>query len=65
MRRIIDMSNLDNGFSVLPTGQSGVFGSRHYSDQTGLYNNDKYKKFMFSKEAIRQASKNTLLFVPE
>ena len=65
MRRIIDLSNLDNGFSVLPTGQSGVFGSRHYSDQTGLYNNDKYKKFMFSKEAIRQASKNTLLFVPE
>ena len=65
MRRIIDLSNLDNGFSVLPTGQSGVFGSPHYKDQTELYNNDKYKKFLFSKEAIKKASRNTLLFVPK
>ena len=64
MRRIIDLSNLDNGFSVLPTGQSGLFGSPHYKDQTKLYNSDKYKPFRFSKESIKQTSKNKLVFVP-
>ena len=31
MRRVIDFSNFNNGFSILPTGQSGVFKSPHYS----------------------------------
>ena len=65
MRRIIDLSNLDNGFSVLPTGQSGLFGSPHYKDQTKLYNGDKYKPFRFSRGAIKKESKNKLLFVPK
>jgi len=65
MRRIIDLSDLDNGFSVLPTGQSGLFGSPHYKDQTKLYNNDKYKPFRFSEETIKQTSKNKLVFVPK
>ena len=65
MRRIIDLSNLDNGFSVLPTGQSGLFGSPHYKDQTKLYNGDKYKPFRFSRGVIKKESKNKLLFVPK
>ncbi len=65
MRRIIDLSNLDNGFSVLPTGQSGLFGSPHYKDQTKLYNEDRYKPFRFSREAIKKESKNKLSFVPK
>ena len=65
MRRIIDLSNLDNGFSVLPTGQSGLFGSPHYKDQTKLYNEDRYKPFRFSREAIKKESKNRLSFVPK
>ena len=64
MRRIIDLSNLDKGFSVLPTGQSGVFGSRHYSDQTELYNSDQYKRFRFSEDAIKEAAENKLVFLP-
>ena len=52
MRRVIDFSNFDNGFSILPTGQSGVFKSPHYSDQTLLYNKGKFKPFKFSKNAI-------------
>ena len=27
MRRVIDFSDFDNGFSILPTGQSGLFRS--------------------------------------
>jgi penicillin amidase len=52
MRRVIDFSNFDNGLSILPTGQSGVFKSPHYTDQTSLYNKGEFKSFKFSKEAI-------------
>lgn len=65
MRRIIDLSNLDNGFSILPTGQSGVFGSKHYDDQAELYNQGLFKNFKFSEEAIRSdANMKKLLFKP-
>ena len=65
MRRIIDLSNFDNGFSVLPTGQSGLFDSPHYKDQTKLYNEDRYKPFRFSRGAIKKGSKNKLSFIPK
>ena len=54
MRRVIDFSNFDNGLSILPTGQSGVFKSPHYSDQTSLYNKGEFKSFKFSETAIRE-----------
>ena len=54
MRRVIDFSDFDNGFSILPTGQSGLFGSKHYDDQTELYNQGEFKPFEFSKSAIKK-----------
>ena len=53
MRRIIDFSDFDNGFSILPTGQSGIFQSKHYDDQTELYNKGEFKPFKFSESAIK------------
>ena len=38
---------LDNGYSILPTGQSGLFRSQHYDDQTDMYNAGKFKPFKF------------------
>ena len=65
MRRIIDLSNLDNGLSVLPTGQSGLFGSKHYDDQSSLYNSDNYKPFQFHEETIKNdPSMKKLIFLP-
>ena len=65
MRRIIDLSNLDNGLSILPTGQSGLFGSKHYDDQSSLYNSDSYKPFQFHEETIKNApSMKKLIFLP-
>jgi penicillin amidase len=37
LRRIIDFGDLENGRSVLPTGQSGYFMSKHYADQAQLF----------------------------
>ena len=63
MRRVIDFANFDNGFSILPTGQSGVFNSPHYKDQTSLYNKGEFKSFKFSKKAImNQKSVKKLVF---
>ena len=53
MRRVIDFSDFDNGFSILPTGQSGMFQSKHYDDQTELYNKGEFKPFKFSESAIK------------
>lgn len=51
-RRIIDFSDIENSMSVLPTGQSGVISSPHYSDQTSLYINGKWRKMIMKKENI-------------
>ncbi len=65
MRRVIDLSNLDNGLSILPTGQSGLFGSKHYDDQSSLYNSDSYKPFQFYEETIKNdPSMKKLIFLP-
>ena len=65
MRRIIDLSNLDNGLSILPTGQSGLFGSKHYDDQAPLYNSNSYKPFQFHEETIKNdPSMKKLIFLP-
>ena len=53
MRRVIDFSDFDNGFSILPTGQSGIFQSKHYDDQTELYNKGEFKPFKFSESVIK------------
>ena len=64
MRRVIDFANFDNGFSILPTGQSGVFKSPHYRDQTSLYNKGKFKPFKFSESVIKEDSTmRKLIFV--
>jgi penicillin amidase len=64
MRRVIDFSNFDNGLSILPTGQSGVFKTPHYSDQTSLYNRGEFKPFKFSESVIKEdSSMRRLIFV--
>jgi penicillin amidase len=64
MRRVIDFSDFDNGFSILPTGQSGVFKSPHYTDQTLLYNKGEFKSFKFSESVIKEDSTmRKLIFV--
>ena len=62
MRRIIDFSDFDNGFSILPTGQSGLFRSKHYRDQTEMYNRGEFKPFMFTYDAINSSKSSKLVF---
>jgi len=51
-RRIIDFSDVENAVSILPTGQSGVPLSAHYSDQAKMYNEGQFRKMKLNKKEI-------------
>ena len=62
-RRIVDFSDIENSWSILPTGQSGNPFSSHYKDQADLYNAGKFRKMKMNKEEIIQSS-TKLIFKP-
>lgn len=55
-RRIIDFSDIENSWSILPTGQSGNPLSSHYNDQAALYNAGKFRKMKLNKAEIVKTS---------
>jgi len=62
-RRIIDFSDVENGITIIPTGQSGNVFSKHYKDQAQKYLDGKFVKMMLNKEEI-EASKDKLILKP-
>ncbi|MDQ5928623.1 MAG: penicillin amidase [Bacteroidota bacterium] len=63
-RRVVDFSDIENSWSILPTGQSGNPFSKHYSDQSELFNAGKFRKMKLNKEEIIRTS-TKLIFKPE
>ena len=63
-RRIIDFSDIENSWSVLPTGQSGNPMSKHYDDQAELFVNGKFRKMKLNKKEIESTS-TKLVFKPK
>jgi penicillin amidase len=63
-RRLIDIGNPENSYSVIPSGNSGNFWSKHYDDQLELFLNGKYRKINFSKIQVNSNSKHKLLLTP-
>ncbi|MEY4038189.1 MAG: hypothetical protein RIR67_499 [Bacteroidota bacterium] len=62
-RRIIDFSDIENSWSILPTGQSGNPMSPHYKDQAEMYNTGKFRKMKLNKDEIVRTS-TKLVFIP-
>lgn len=62
-RRIIDFSDIENSWSILPTGQSGNPLSPHYRDQAEMYNTGAFRKMKLNKEEIIRTS-TKLVFKP-
>lgn len=60
-RRIVDFSDVENSWSILPTGQSGNPFSAHYKDQADLYNSGKFRKMKMNKEEIIRSSTKLVL----
>lgn len=63
-RRVIDFSDIENSWSILPTGQSGNSLSKHYRDQAEMYNAGKFRKMKLNKEEIILTS-TKLVFRPK
>ena len=55
-RRIVDFSDVENSWSILPTGQSGNPMSAHYNDQAEMYLQGKFRKMKLNKEEIIKTS---------
>ena len=51
-RMLVDLADLDNSRSVLPTGQSGQPLSRHWGDQTPLWLRGELHPMWFTRERI-------------
>jgi penicillin amidase len=60
-RHIFDMEDQDRSSTVIPTGTSGVPGSRHFCDQTELYVNNKYHSDYMSREKVEKAGKYRMI----
>lgn len=64
MRIVIDFADIENSWSVNPTGQSGFFLSDHYDDQARLFNSGKFRKQMINRTEIENSSIGTLILLP-
>ena len=63
-RRVIDFSDIENSFSVLPTGQSGNVFSTHYKDQAQKYLDGQFIRMLMDQEEIKE-SENVLKISPK
>jgi len=63
-RRAVDLGDLNSTQIVLPTGQSGLPKSPHYSDQAEIFNSGQYRTTLFSEEAIRNSGYQQLVLKP-
>ena len=63
-RRIVDFADIENSWSVLPTGQSGNIFSPYYADQSKLYRDGNFRKQMMSRKEIEEKAQSKLILVP-
>ena len=61
MRRVVDFSNLNETQQIIPTGQSGLYNSRHYDDQAELYHKGGYRTTWFNEKHIIDNKNNKRL----
>ncbi len=63
-RHIYTLDNFDNSQTVIPTGVSGIPGSKHYCDQTDMYIKGVYHADWFSGASVKSQARYTTVFVP-
>jgi len=63
-RRIVDLAEMNQTQFIIPTGQSGIPSSPHYSDQADMYNSGRYRTTFMDEITIRSSGFRKLLLVP-
>jgi penicillin G amidase len=64
LRRIVDLSNPENGTSINPTGQSGNRMSPHYQDQAQLFVDEKSRPEWMNRQDIERVRTARLVLKP-
>ena len=64
-RRIVNFADINDSWSILPTGQSGNPFSPHYSDQAEMFIRGEFRRMLMDKEEIDEVAQNVLLLRPE
>ena len=66
MRRIVDLSNMNETQCIIPTGQSGLPSSPHYRDQAEMFHSGLYRTTRFNEKYIRSSTEfKHLILSPE
>jgi penicillin amidase len=63
-RMIVDLANPAVALHVLPTGESGLIGNAHSSDQIGLYLEGRYHPSWLTRSDIEHHAEGTLALKP-
>ena len=64
-RRIINLGNKENSYSMNPSGNSGNFWSDHYDNQVQPYIKGEYRKINFSKREVTNNAVKKLIIMPK
>lgn len=64
VRRLVDFGNLEEAFTILPGGNSGVPGTPFYDDQRKDYLAGRYRTIAFTPSQIQDRGKFRLSLVP-
>ncbi|MCG8568095.1 MAG: penicillin acylase family protein, partial [Desulfobacterales bacterium] len=64
-RRLIDLKNPEDSWSIIPTGNAGNFMSPYYDNQTQIYLQGIYRKISFTPDQIQKNKEATLTLMPE
>jgi penicillin G amidase len=63
-RAVWDVGNWDAGGMVIPSGESGEPASRHYTDQSVTWQQERLMPLPFSDAAVRTSARETLTLAP-
>ncbi len=64
VRTVIDLSNMNGAVSINPTGQSGNFLSKHYSDQAQMFANVEFRPQLMDSLDIVSDTQSILMLNP-
>lgn len=63
-RQIIDVGNFDRSLAVIPSGQSGHPGSRHYGDLISLWARVEYHPMLWERASVEGETRGRLVLEP-
>jgi penicillin amidase len=63
-RQIIDLEDFNRSQAILPSGQSGHPGSRHYGDMIGMWSRVEYHPMLWDREEVEEQARGRLELSP-